>query len=229
MEKKKGISKRALRTKLVLLIVLAAVMIPLIIIYKAVGDTTPRIKLYDRNQVTEAPEAQTSEETVPVSEPNAEETQSAEPQTQAPAPKNPAKNAVIASVTDPENWAVAIINTQYPLPDSYSPTLSNAIDGSDIQLDSRVSEQYAQMYAAAKQAGCVLTPYSGYHTYTLQDNTYKRKVNFYVSQGMSAEEAAAKAQQQVLPAGCSEHNAGLAMDIVSASSDFVNTKEYKWL
>lgn len=228
--KKKGISKRTLRTKLILLIVLAVIMIPLIILYKSVGDTTPKIKLYNRNEASSTAEEETIEEAVAaVAEPVTEEPQTTEAQTQAPAAKSAKKEATVVSVTDSENWSIAIINTKYPLPDSYAPTLSNAIDGSNIQLDSRVSEHYSQMYAVAKQAGCVLTPYSGYHTYTLQENTYKRKVNYYVNQGMSDEEAAAKAQQQVLPAGCSEHNAGLSMDIVSASSDFVNTKEYKWL
>lgn len=227
--KKKGITKRALRTKLILLIILAVIMVPLIILYKSVGDTTPKIKLYNRNEASDTAEEETTGEAASLAEPVTDEPQTTEPQTQAPATKAPKKDKTIVSVTDPENWSIAIINTEYPLPDSYAPTLSNAIDGSDIQLDSKVSEHYAAMYAAAKQAGCVLTPYSGYHTYTLQENTYKRKVNFYVNQGMSDEEAAAKARQQVLPAGCSEHNAGLSMDIVSASSDFVNTKEYKWL
>lgn len=227
--KKKGITKRALRTKLILLIILAVIMVPLIILYKSVGDTTPKIKLYNRNEASGTTEEETTGEPASLAEPVTDEPQTTEPQTQAPATKAPKKDKTIVSVTDPENWSIAIINTEYPLPDSYAPTLSNAIDGSDIQLDSKVSEHYAAMYAAAKQAGCVLTPYSGYHTYTLQENTYKRKVNFYVNQGMSDEEAAAKARQQVLPAGCSEHNAGLSMDIVSASSDFVNTKEYKWL
>lgn len=227
--KKKGITKRALRTKLILLIILAVIMVPLIILYKSVGDTTPKIKLYNRNEASGTAEEETTGEAASLAEPVTDEPQTTEPQTQAPATKAPKKDKTIVSVTDPENWSIAIINTEYPLPDSYAPTLSNAIDGSDIQLDSKVSEHYAAMYAAAKQAGCVLTPYSGYHTYTLQENTYKRKVNFYVNQGMSDEEAAAKARQQVLPAGCSEHNAGLSMDIVSASSDFVNTKEYKWL
>lgn len=228
--KKKGISKRTLRTKLILLIVLAVIMIPLVILYKSVGDTTPKIKLYNRNEASGTAEEEITEEAVAaVAEPVTDEPQTTEAQTQAPAAKSAKKEATVVSVTDAENWSIAIINTKYPLPDSYAPTLSNAIDGSNIQLDSRVSEHYSQMYAAAKQAGCVLTPYSGYHTYTLQENTYKRKVNYYVNQGMSDEEAAAKAQQQVLPAGCSEHNAGLSMDIVSASSDFVNTKEYKWL
>ena len=225
---KKGISKRTLRTKIILLVILAVIMVPLIILYKSVGDTTPKIKLYDRNQTensSENQEAQTTEpQTEPQTEPVIEEPQ-AVPETKT-AEKKP---AAIIPITDAEKWNLAIINTKYPLPDSYAPTLSNAISGSNIQLDSRVSERYAEMYAAAKLSGCVLTPYSGYHSYALQETNYNRKVNFYVNQGISAEEANQKASAQVLPAGCSEHNAGLAMDIVSASSDFINTKEYKWL
>lgn len=227
---KKGISKRTLRTKIILLVILAVIMVPLIILYKSVGDTTPKIKLYDRNQ-TESPSESQEEQTKdpqpqpePQPEPVNEEPQ-AVPETKA-AEKKP---ATVIPITDAEKWNLAIINTKYPLPDSYAPTLSNAISGSNIQLDSRVSERYGEMYAAAKLSGCVLTPYSGYHSYALQETTYNRKVNFYVNQGISAEEANQKASAQVLPAGCSEHNAGLAMDIVSASSDFINTKEYKWL
>lgn len=221
---KKGISKRMLRTKIILLVILAVIMVPLIILYKSVGDTTPKIKLYDRNQTENSSENQEAQTTEPQTEPVSEEPQ-AVPETKT-AEKKP---ATIIPITDAEKWNLAIINTKYPLPDSYAPTLSNVISGSNIQLDSRVSERYAEMYAAAKLSGCVLTPYSGYHSYALQETNYNRKVNFYVNQGISAEEANQKASAQVLPAGCSEHNAGLAMDIVSASSDFINTKEYKWL
>ena len=225
---KKGISKRTLRTKIILLVILAVIMVPLIILYKSVGDTTPKIKLYDRNQTKNSSENQEAQTTEPQTEP---QTEPAAEKPQAVPETKPAENkpATVIPITDAEKWNLAIINTKYPLPDSYAPTLSNAISGSNIQLDSRVGERYAEMYAAAKLSGCVLTPYSGYHSYALQETTYNRKVNFYVNQGISAEEANQKASAQVLPAGCSEHNAGLAMDIVSASSDFINTKEYKWL
>lgn len=225
---KKGISKRMLRTKIILLVILAVIMVPLIILYKSVGDTTPKIKLYDRNQTENSSENQEAQTTEPQTEPQTEPV-SEEPQAVPETKTDEKKPAAIIPITDAEKWNLAIINTKYPLPDSYAPTLSNAISGSNIQLDSRVSERYAEMYAAAKLSGCVLTPYSGYHSYALQETNYNRKVNFYVNQGISAEEANQKASAQVLPAGCSEHNAGLAMDIVSASSDFINTKEYKWL
>ena len=225
---KKGISKRTLRTKIILLVILAVIMVPLIILYKSVGDTTPKIKLYDRNQTENSSENQEAQTTEPQTEPQTEPV-SEEPQAVSETKTDEKKPAAIIPITDAEKWNLAIINTKYPLPDSYAPTLSNVISGSNIQLDSRVSERYAEMYAAAKLSGCVLTPYSGYHSYALQETNYNRKVNFYVNQGISAEEANQKASAQVLPAGCSEHNAGLAMDIVSASSDFINTKEYKWL
>ena len=225
---KKGISKRTLRTKIILLVILAVIMVPLIILYKSVGDTTPKIKLYDRNQTENSSENQEAQTTEPQTEPQTEPV-SEEPQAVSETKTAEKKPATIIPITDAEKWNLAIINIKYPLPDSYAPTLSNAINGSNIQLDSRVSERYAEMYAAAKLSGCVLTPYSGYHSYALQETNYNRKVNFYVNQGISAEEANQKASAQVLPAGCSEHNAGLAMDIVSASSDFINTKEYKWL
>lgn len=225
---KKGISKRTLRTKIILLVILAVIMVPLIILYKSVGDTTPKIKLYDRNQTENSSENQEAQTTEPQTEPQTEPV-SEEPQAVPETKTDEKKPATIIPITDAEKWNLAIINIKYPLPDSYAPTLSNAINGSNIQLDSRVSERYAEMYAAAKLSGCVLTPYSGYHSYALQETNYNRKVNFYVNQGISAEEANQKASAQVLPAGCSEHNAGLAMDIVSASSDFINTKEYKWL
>ncbi len=225
---KKGISKRTLRTKIILLVILAVIMVPLIILYKSVGDTTPKIKLCDRNQTENSSENQEAQTTEPQTEPQTEPV-SEEPQAVPETKTAEKKPSTIIPITDAEKWNLAIINTKYPLPDSYAPTLSNAINGSNIQLDSRVSERYAEMYAAAKLSGCVLTPYSGYHSYALQETNYNRKVNFYVNQGISAEEANQKASAQVLPAGCSEHNAGLAMDIVSASSDFINTKEYKWL
>ena len=69
---KKGISKRALRTKIILLVILAVIMIPLIILYKSVGDTTPKIKLYNRNQTENSSENQEEQTVEPQTEPQTE-------------------------------------------------------------------------------------------------------------------------------------------------------------
>lgn len=180
---------------------------------------------------TQQPETQTqpeSETSTPVDEPTVTEpeTVTVPPETTTAPVK---KEALIVTPTDEANWFLSIINSAYKLPDKYVPALAAAVEGSAVQLDARVAPYYQQMYAAAKSAGCILTPYSGYRSFASQDSTYTRKINYYLNQGLSQEEATAKTLERVLPAGCSENNAGLSMDIVSASSDFMNTKEYKWL
>lgn len=161
----------------------------------------------------------------------------AEPTTEGTtAPKTPpvslpqanADNPVIVSPTG-DKWELTVVNLSYCLPEGYEPKLAAAVEGSSVQLDERVAPQYAAMYAAAKADGCTLTPYSGYRSYTRQKNNFDRKVEYYQKQGFSEADAILKTRERILPAGHSEHNMGFAMDVVSASADFVSTKEYAWL
>lgn len=227
-------NKKKFKVKAILAAVLAGIMLILIVGYAFTKDMKPQKDL--TSGVTKNTE---DESTQPAGEENATEPAQTEPadengeqsQTEpvTAEPTTAKRKAMIIDINDAENWALAMIGVNYPLPDKYSPNLSEAVDGSSVKLDSRVATHYREMYNAAKQAGCILTPYSGYHTYSLQESTYTRKLNYYISQGYSEEQAAAETQKKTLPAGCSEHNAGLCMDIVSASSDFVNTKEFQWL
>lgn len=156
----------------------------------------------------------------------------AEPATETPPVTLPAASSdgtpVIVSPSG-DNWELTLVNLQYCLPEGYAPDLAAAVEGSSVQLDARVAPAYQKMYEAAKADGCTLTPYSGYRTYARQEDNYNRRVQNYVEQGFSEADAKAKTQERILPAGCSEHNMGFAMDIVSASADFVSTKEFSWL
>lgn len=228
------VNKRTFKVKAILAAVLAGIMLILIVGYAFTKDMKPQKDL--TSGVTKSTE---DESTQPAGEENATEPAQTEPadengeqpQTEpvTAEPTTAKRKAMLVDINDAENWVLAMIGVNYPLPDKYSPNLSEAVDGSSVKLDSRVATHYREMYNAAKQAGCILTPYSGYHTYSLQESTYTRKLNYYISQGYTEEQAAAETQKKTLPAGCSEHNAGLCMDIVSASSDFVNTKEFQWL
>lgn len=173
-------------------------------------------------------------ETEPQTEPpTAAETTAAPEPTTAKAPPVSLPQATdgnpVTVSPDGEHWELTLVNLQYRLPEDYKPTLKAAVEGSSVQLDERVASFYAEMYAAAKADGCTLTPYSGYRTYARQQENFDRKVAYYVSQGLGETEAIAKTQTRILPAGASEHNMGFAMDIVSASADFVSTKEFSWL
>ncbi len=128
-----------------------------------------------------------------------------------------------------ENWALTLISKTYPLDKKYSPTLSPVVEGSSVTADSRVSEAYQLMYVDALKAGYVLTPYSAYCSYQGQQTIYNNKIQSFILQGMTEDEAKQNAEKRIEPAGCSENGAGLSVDIISASAGFASTDEYKWL
>ncbi|MBR5246180.1 MAG: M15 family metallopeptidase [Clostridia bacterium] len=127
-----------------------------------------------------------------------------------------------------ENWALALINKKYPLDRNYLPSTASVIESSKVTADVRVAESYRKMYDAAKADGVILTPYSGYCSYQTQKTMYNNKLQSFLA-GMSEEEAKAKTETRIEPAGCSENGAGLAVDIVSASTGFASTPEFEWL
>ena len=80
--------------------------------------------------------------------------------------------------------------------------------------------------AAAEEEGFELLAVSGYRAYSTQYQLFKRKVESVGSRE--------RAQKTVAPAGASEHQLGLAMDVVSVNfrylnKDFLETPEGKWV
>ena len=94
------------------------------------------------------------------------------------------------------------------------------------------------MLADAEAAGCKLYLVSGYRSVERQTALFKRKTNSFMAEGFSREEAEKQAAMWVARPGTSEHNTGLAADIVSAdwyskhsdlTADFEDTPEFEWL
>lgn len=138
----------------------------------------------------------------------------------------------IAPVTvkiDPNQWYLTLVSIKYRLPDDYDPEVTYPVKGIDRPLDARVTPHYVKMYNAAKADGCKLTPYSGWRSMARQKSNYENKVSGYQKEGNSRAKAEQLAAQWILPPGASEHNMGLAMDIVNTRESFENTKEFKWL
>lgn len=137
------------------------------------------------------------------------------------------ENPTIITI-DEENWHLTLVNSGYRIPDSYSPDLVY-VCGSGERLDRKVAEHYEKMYDAALKDGVTLTPCSGYRSYETQERNYNRKIDFYVGQGYSYDDAKIKAATIIMPPGSSEHNLGYAMDIVCVDEWFEDTDEFKWL
>lgn len=126
-------------------------------------------------------------------------------------------------------WNLEVVDSSRQIPYGYEPKLAY-ITGSYHQMDYRVAPYYNKMYEDALKDGAVLTAYSGYRSYERQKSNFESQLSDYMSDyGMSYTEAYRLTATEIMPAGCSEHNLGLAMDIVSTSSGFSDTYEYKWL
>ena len=126
-------------------------------------------------------------------------------------------------------WNLLLVNRNYILPQDYSPDLSEAVKGSGVYLDSRVSPHYQEMYDAAKKDGVKLTPLSGHRRISTQKTNFENKIRYFIELGYDRAEATRQAARIILPPGTSEHNAGLAMDIISLDVDFEETKAFAWL
>ncbi len=217
--------KRQLKIRFALLIALIAILGLLLVLFAVFC----RDGNYNEVEIT----TETTTEESTTLPPTPEESTTEEESTTLPetTTKPPVKwdNYNPVEVLNSENWAITLISKKYPLGKTYSPTLAPVVDGSSVTADTRVSDAYKLMYADALKQGYVLTPYSAYCSYSRQQTNYENKVQAFVLQGMTEDEAKTNAEKRVEPAGCSENGAGLSVDIISASAGFSATDEYKWL
>lgn len=216
--------KRRLKIRLVLLVLLVSILGLLLLLFAIFC----RGGNYNEIEIKTEPTTQESTTLPKAEEPTTEESTTLPPETTT---KPPVKwdNYNPLEVLNSENWAIALISKKYPLGKNYSPTLAPVIESSSVTADTRVVDAYKLMYADALKQGYVLTPYSGYCSYSRQLTNYENKVNAFILQGMTEDEARANAEKRIEPAGCNESGAGLSVDIVSASAGFASTEEYKWL
>lgn len=121
---------------------------------------------------------------------------------------------------DPALWRLILTNTTNPLPEGYAPELasvgSNSRNGEQF-MDARVKEPLEQMFAAAKADGIELVARSAYRSTQEQTTLFNSMKQDYINQGMSEEEAFAATKQWRNEPGTSEHETGLAVDIVGAA------------
>lgn len=128
-------------------------------------------------------------------------------------------------------WYLMLVNDDYTVPEDYEVELVY-VDGK--QVDKRIEESLREMLAAAKKAGMRCKICSGYRTAAKQQKLIDKDVAKYKAMGYSEEEALEFTYQGVAPVNSSEHQTGMAVDIVSSSHQrldaaHANTKEAIWL
>ena len=124
-----------------------------------------------------------------------------------------------------------LVNENNKLEDDYVPS---TLVESDIafeeyidckQLDERTSNAAKEMFNAALKENINLIAISGYRSYSVQENLYNSRVEV---KGIE------KTRQYTAEPGASEHQTGLAIDIVCndypyLDEEFENTDAFKWL
>lgn len=131
-----------------------------------------------------------------------------------------------------DDWNLILVNKQHPVPEGYSFELGTIAE--DMKCDARILPELFAMLKDAKKDGVYLVICSPYRDINLQNVLFNRKISLYMGRGDSYMEAYKKASQIVTVPGASEHQVGLALDIISSTyqsldAGFGDTKAGKWL
>ena len=163
-----------------------------------------------------------------------------EPGTPIPSPMGSASQpdpTLIPTSDDPvsagDNWALILVNWEHALPDDFSvPELTQLRNGHAV--DSRAYPALQTMMDEARAAGLQPLICSSYRTQDTQERLFGQEVQSWMDRGYIREEAVDRAAMWVAPPGTSEHQTGLAVDIVDISYQILdekqeNTPVQKWL
>lgn len=223
-----------------LISLLAAGMLTSCLPYLEINDITlppetssPEPEITTAEETTASPEVTTEEETTSAPETTAEETT---------LPETTVEETTEEVTTEPETtpepevtetpWYLVLVNPWHPLPEDYQFELTTVTG--KYKIDSRCADALKQFLADCKAAGH--TPYicSAYRTWDDQVYLFDKKVKSFTSKGYSEEEAKILAAKETAVPGTSEHQLGLAADILCQSRPWLddgqaNTATQKWL
>ncbi len=113
---------------------------------------------------------------------------------------------------------LVLVNREHELEEgAYKDTLRNICNGR-LQASEYLYEDLVDMLAAAGEAGYQYWIASAYRSRTRQQELVDEDVERYKRQGMSYAEALEKTYEQTMPAGKSEHETGLALDLLCSEN-----------
>lgn len=135
---------------------------------------------------------------------------------------------------DPDDPYLVLVNNNLPLEQTETPVLEVADASTGQQLEQQAAAAWKAMAAAAGEVGIQLTLTEGYQTPERQQEAFDARKQAYLQEGMSEEEADARAAAIVPRPGCNESGTGLAADISSADypaldTGFADTDAFRWL
>lgn len=142
---------------------------------------------------------------------------------------------VMKQINQIQNAAdIILVNKEHALPESYNVSLVSLDNG--IQVSEVIYEDLCRMLADGQkqEKGTSFLVVSGYRTREKQADLLEKEIQKNMWMGMDLNEAREDALLTVAPAGYSEHETGLAVDIVASTNQMLDetqeqTRENKWL
>lgn len=130
-------------------------------------------------------------------------------------------------------WNLVLVNATHFMEEGYKPELAEVEN--NYYVDKRIVRYLQQMLADGRKEGLDFWICSAYRTMEKQTQLYENKVQRLMAEdGLSYAEAYEEAGNTVAYPGTSEHQLGLAVDIVAKDYQILddkqaNTDEAKWL
>lgn len=132
-----------------------------------------------------------------------------------------------------ETWSLLLVNFGNPLPEGFTvPELTQLRSGQSV--DSRAYPALQRMMDDARAAGLQPVICSSCRSWDTQARLYEAEVQNWLAQGYIQEDAEVQAARWVARPGTSEHQTGLAVDIVDLSYQLLDegqegTPVQQWL
>lgn len=145
----------------------------------------------------------------------------------------PQTSTAVSAGEEPESvWALRLVNKDHALPKNFKVELTSF--GNNHHFDKRAFSHLQEMLNDARKQGLSPLVCASYRTQDQQQELFDNKVKRYEKQGYSHEDAVKTAKEWVAYPGTSEHQVGLAVDIVSLKYQLLeesqkDTPEAKWL
>ena len=143
---------------------------------------------------------------------------------------------VLADETEKQQWYLRLVNKDHPMTEADVPEVATeTVDTNGYEVDARIMADLEAMFADARAAGRNPMICSAFRAWDTQVSLYENKIERVMQEdGLSYEDAVVKAATVVAKPGTSEHQVGLALDIVSSEYQELDeaqmeTEDQKWL
>ena len=134
--------------------------------------------------------------------------------------------------TGDRDWNLLLVNPWNAIPADFSVELQSV--GGGHSVDARCADALSEMLSACRTAGYSASICSSYRTHAYQQSLFDQRVAARMAQGMTRAEAEAVTARSTAVPGTSEHQIGLAVDLVDSGywrldSTQANRPTQQWL